>query len=60
MSIPLKKIFAWLMLLALHQAWAQTAPVADMGQVEITDKRDDEVKERRESTVSKSSSPMKK
>ena len=53
MAIPLKKILAWLMLLALHQAWAQTAPVADMGQVEITDKRDDEVKERRESTVSK-------
>ena len=34
-------------------SWAQTAPATDLGQVKITDKRDDDTLERRESTVSK-------
>ena len=52
-SIPIKPL-TWAMLtLACHLAWAQKSPTTDMGQVEITDKRDDEIKDRRESTVSK-------
>lgn len=34
-------------------AVAQTAPTTDMGQIKITDRRDDDTAERRESTVSK-------
>ncbi len=52
-SIPIKPLTWAVLTLACHLAWAQKSPTTDMGQVEITDKRDDEIKDRRESTVSK-------
>ncbi len=52
-SISIKPLIWALLTLACHLACAQKSPTTDMGQVEITDKRDDEIKDRRESTVSK-------